>query len=296
MKNTPFNPYIAITIGVLSISTAAVLVKMAGSAPASIIANYRLLIAVCMMAPYIIWKKPSEFQTISKTDWSYSLFAGFFLALHFIFWFESLAYTSVASSVVLVSLQPIFAFLGTFLFFKEKFSPRLIISMLIALTGSILIGWGDFQISGMALYGDALALVGAIMVTIYFLIGQHVRTRLSLLTYTFIVYGMSTITLIVYNLVLHQSFTGYTLGQWMIFLALAIIPTFFGHTLFNWALRWVSTSTISMAVIFEPVGASVLAYLLLGEQITLFQLLGGAIIILGLMLFVLSMRQKRIRN
>lgn len=293
MKNPPVNPYLAISIGVLSISTAAVLVKLAGDAPASVIANYRLLLAVLIMAPYVLLKHKSEFKLVAKRDWKLSILAGVFLAFHFIFWFESLNYTSVASSVVLVSLQPIFAFIGTYLFFKEKFSSGLIISMLIALIGSVLIGWGDFQISGTALLGDILALFGAIMVTIYFLLGQSARSRVSLMTYTFIVYSMSSITLVIYNLLLGHSFTGYSSGQWLIFLALAIIPTFFGHTLFNWSLRWVSTSTISMAVIFEPVGASFLAFLLLGEKITPFQWIGGSVIIFGLMLFILSTRHKR---
>lgn len=292
MNNPPINPYLLIGIGVISISTAAVLVKLAGSAPASIIANYRLLIAVLIMAPYVLWKKTGEFRLISKKDWLLTVLAGIFLALHFIFWFESLDHTSVASSVVLVSLQPIFAFLGTYFFFKERFSSGLIISMIIALIGSILIGWGDFRISEEAFLGDLLALLGAVMVTVYFLSGQSVRTRLSVVTYTFIVYGISALTLIIYNLVLGYSFVGYTGNQWLIFLALAIVPTFFGHSLFNWALRWVSTSTISMGIIFEPVGASLLAYLILGEEITPAQWLGGTIVIFGLMLFILSTRRK----
>ncbi|WP_077624161.1 DMT family transporter [Sediminibacillus massiliensis] len=295
MDKPPFHPYIAISVGVLSISTAAVLVKMAESAPASIIANYRLLIAVFLMAPYVLLKHRHEFRMISRKDWVLSGFAGVFLALHFIFWFESLNYTSVASSVVLVSLQPIFAFIGTYLLFQEKFSPGSFISMVIALTGSLLISWGDFKMSGLALLGDLLALAGALMVTIYFLAGQSVRKRLSLMTYTFIVYGASSLTLIVYNYILDNSFTGYTLNEWLLFLALAIIPTFFGHTLFNWAIKWVSTSTISMSILFEPVGASILAYFLLGEVVTWSQWLGGTIVITGLFLFIVSTSKRKPR-
>src|SRR5690625_3091531 len=140
--------------------------------------------------------------------------------------------------------------------------------MLIALFGSFIISWGDFQISGMALLGDLLAILGAITITIYFLFGQRVRKQLSLMTYTFIVYSISSITLIFYNLALQNPFLGYPANHWWIFLALAIIPTFFGHTLFNWALRWLSTSTISMGIIFEPVGASILAYFIFGERVT----------------------------
>ncbi|MFD1019316.1 DMT family transporter [Thalassobacillus hwangdonensis] len=292
MDKPPFHPYIPVMIGVLSVSTAAIFVKLAGDAPASIIANYRLLLAVLIMAPYVIWKHRDEFTKIARKDWLLSIFAGIFLALHFILWFESLNYTSVASSVVLVTLQPIFAFLGTFLFFQERFTAGAVLSLIIAITGSVIIGWGDFQISGLALLGDILALLGAVMVTGYFLLGQNIRKRLSLMTYTFVVYGMASLTLVVYNVILQHPFTGYDSDQWMIFLALAIIPTFFGHTLFNWSLKWLSTSTISMSILFEPIGASILAYFILGEVITWSQWLGGSIVLFGLMMFIFSTTKK----
>lgn len=292
MRLPPFNPYIAVVIGVISVSTSAVLVKLAGSAPAGIIALYRLLFAVLIMAPYVYVKHREAFADISKKDWLLSILAGVFLAFHFILWFESLNYTSVASSVVLVTLQPIFAFIGTFLFFKERFSPGAIISLIIAVLGSIIISWGDFQISGMALFGDILALFGAVMITGYFLMGQRVRKRLALIPYTFVVYGISSVTLIVYNLAEGNAFFGYPSAHWWIFLGLAIFPTFFGHTLFNWALKWLSTATISMGIVLEPVGASILAYIILNEHITWSQWLGGTIVIFGLFLFIMSTTRK----
>lgn len=293
MRLPPFNPYFAVVIGVISVSTSAIFVKLADQAPAAIIANYRLLFAVIIMAPIILLKYRHEFKFIQKKDWILSALAGIFLAFHFILWFESLNYTSVASSVVLVTLQPIFAFIGTYLFFQERFSPGAIISMLIALFGSFIISWGDFKLSESALFGDILALLGAITITVYFLFGQKARKRLSLMPYTFIVYGISSATLILYNVILQNSFTGYPANHWWIFLALAIIPTFFGHTLFNWALRWLSTSTISMGIVFEPVGATLLAYIILHEQVTWSQFLGGTIVIFGLLLFIVSTSRKR---
>ncbi|MFD2760123.1 DMT family transporter [Lentibacillus juripiscarius] len=293
MRIPPFNPYLAVVTGVIAVSTSAVLVKLADQAPAAIIANYRLLIAVILMAPIVLLKHRHEFQFIERKDWLLSALAGIFLAFHFIVWFESLNYTSVASSVVLVTLQPIFAFLGTYLFFQERFSYGAIISMVIALLGSVIISWGDFQVSGVALFGDMLALLGAVLVTGYFLMGQQVRKRLSLMTYTFVVYGISSITLILYNLIGQNPFFGYPADHWLVFLGLAIFPTFFGHTLFNWALKWLSTATISMGIVFEPVGASILAYFILGETITWSQWLGGTIVLFGLFLFIMSTTKKR---
>lgn len=292
LRFAPFNPYIAVIIGVIAVSTSAILVKLASEAPAGIIAFYRMLFAVIMMAPLILFKYKNELKNIQKQDWLLATLSGVFLACHFILWFESLNYTSVASSVVLVSLQPVFAFIGTYLFFGERFSIAAIISMFITIVGSLILGWGDFQISGLALFGDILALLGAITVTGYFLLGQRLRRRLTLTTYTFIVYSISALTLLLYNVFLGNNFVSYSFDTWGLFIALAIIPTFLGHSLFNWALKWLSTSTISMAIVFEPIGASILAYFILDEVVTPSQWLGGTIIIFGLFLFIMSTTRK----
>src|SRR5690625_3785009 len=122
------------------------------------------------MSPTILIKYRPEIRSIKKRDWLLATLSGVFLALHFILWFESLNYTSVASSVVLVSMQPIFAFIGTYIFFQERFSPGAIISMIITVLGSIIISWGDFQVSFGNLFGDILALLGALTMTVYFLL------------------------------------------------------------------------------------------------------------------------------
>lgn len=292
MRLPAFNPKAALVTGVFAVSTSAIFVKFAEGAPAAIIAFYRLLIAVVIMAPFVLLNYRNEIRSITKRNWIFSIFAGIFLALHFILWFESLNYTSVASSVVFVSIQPLFAFLGTYLLFQERFSYGSIISMLIALFGSVIIGWGDLQFSGSALFGDILAILGAAAITCYFLIGQSARKSLSLMSYTFIVYGVAALTLFIYNVALQHAFIGYTSTQWWMFIALAIIPTFLGHSLFNWSLRWLSTTTVSMAGIFEPIGASILAYFFLNETISWSQFLGGTIVIFGLYLFIVSTSKK----
>src|SRR5699024_2454174 len=183
MRFPPFNPYIAVVIGVLAVSSSAILVKLAGDAPAGIIAFYRLFFAVVLMTPYIFMKYKNELKQISKKDWILAILSGVFLAFHFILWFESLNLTSVASSVTLIAMQPIFAFIGTYFFFGERFSVAASISLFITILGSIIISWGDFQISGLALVGDILALLGAMLVTGYFLLGQQLRRTQSLMTY-----------------------------------------------------------------------------------------------------------------
>lgn len=283
------NPYIPIVIGVISVSLSAIFVKLA-TADAGVIAFYRMLFSVLIMLPFFLRKHRHELHMLSKKDWSFSAIAGIFLAFHFILWFESLNFTSVASSTVLVTMQPLFAFVGTYLFFKEKITGQTLVAGLIAICGSFLIGWGDFRVSGDALYGDMLALIACALITGYLLFGQDVRQRVSLMTYTMIVYSASTITLFFYVLIKGESFGPYSAENWLLFLLLAIVPNLLGHTLFNWAIAYVSTNVISIAILFEPVGAAILAYFIFSETISVLQAIGAMIILLGITLFVIDLK------
>lgn len=295
MNNPKVNPYFIVVIGVFAVSTSAIFVKLS-SAPSSIIAFYRLFFSVLILLPVFLLKYVSELKNITKRDWLFSAAAGIFLAFHFILWFKSLNYTSVASSTVLVTLQPLFAFAGAFLFFKEKTSLNAIISGCIAIFGSAIIGWGDFKIAGPALFGDVLALIACGLITGYLMFGQTVRKRVSIVTYTFVVYGISTLTLFIYVWIVQEPLFAFPATDWLYFILLAVIPTLLGHSLFNWALKWVSTTVISMAILFEPVGASLLAYSFLGEKLVLTQVLGGFIVIGGLVLFSFNEGKIRFRT
>ncbi len=293
MDSPRYLPFAALIVGVIAVSTSAIFVKLT-TAPAPVIAFYRLFFSTVLIAPFFFLKHFSELKSLTKKDWVYSTIAGVFLAFHFILWFESLNYTSVASSVVLVTLQPLFAFIGTYLFFKEKVSKVALCSGLIAIIGSVIISWGDFKISGIALIGDLLALAACAMITAYLLFGQGIRKRHSLLLYTFIVYGISSVTLLGYCLVLQYPLTPYPMEDWIYFLLLAIIPTLLGHSLFNWSLKWVSTNTISVMILFEPVGSIILAYYFLGEEMISSQIIGSMIIMFGIFLFVFEKQMKKV--
>lgn len=298
MNRTIVNPYFALIVGVIAVSASAIFVKFS-DAPSGVIAFYRLLFSVLFMLPVFLLKYVKELALISRRDWLYATLAGVFLAFHFILWFESLNYTSVASSTVLVTLQPLFAFVGTFLFFKEQFSIKAILCAVAAIVGSVIISWGDFRVSGTALFGDTLALLACALVTAYLMFGQSVRKRISLVTYTFVVYSISSIVLLLYVLLVGESLYPYPKNEWWNFILLALIPTLLGHTLFNWAIKWISTSIISMAILFEPVGATILAYYLLSEKVLFTQLLGGSIVIVGISLFLLNERsgkQKKVKK
>jgi drug/metabolite transporter (DMT)-like permease len=293
MEKPTIHPYIPIIIGVFSVALSAIFVKMT-SADSGVTAFYRMLFSIVIMSPVFFLKYTHEIKKLSKRDWTFTTIAGVFLAFHFILWFESLNYTSVASSTVLVTLQPLFAFAGTYFFFKEKLSLKTLVAGAIAISGSVLIGYGDFKLSGSALFGDLLALIACALITAYLLFGQDVRKRLSLVTYTFVVYGISTITLFFYIIFKGESFGPYPASEWMWFLLLALIPNLLGHTLFNWALKWVSTNVISIAILFEPIGAAILAYFILGEYLSLSQIVGGSIVLAGITLFIADYQKIKI--
>jgi drug/metabolite transporter (DMT)-like permease len=292
MESPKVNPYIVLLIAVISLSTSAILVKVS-SAPSGVIAFYRLFITVILMLPIFLYKYVSELRLILKRDWILSIVAGVFLAFHFILWFESLNYTSVASSTVLVTLQPLFAFIGSYLVFKERFSGKAILSCILAIAGSVMISWGDFRISGSALYGDLLALIACALITINFMFGQSVRKRLSLVTYTFIIYSISAVVLLCYVLIVDEPLFPYSTMDWIYFVLLAIFPTLLGHSLFNWSLKWMNASAISMAILFEPVGATILAYCILEENITWTQFLGGLVVIGSIAIFLIGDRKMK---
>lgn len=144
--------------------------------------------------------------------------SGLFLAAHYVLWFESLQYTSVASSTVIVTLQPLFSMIVGYFLFKEIYE-RSSFGCLIAISGSIIIGWQDFQISGEALYGDILAFIAAGIITAYFFISQHVRKDLSLIPYSLISYGSSACFLGVFAYMQNESFIHYSTQTWIYFLA-----------------------------------------------------------------------------
>ncbi|HDR4744263.1 TPA: DMT family transporter, partial [Bacillus cereus] len=270
-------------------STSAIFVKLA-DAPAAIIAFYRLFFAALILLPLLLFNQNnrSELKTITRRQWGFGFISGLFLAAHYVLWFESLQYTSVASSTVIVTLQPLFSMIGGYFLFKERFTRGAIIGCLIAISGSIVIGWQDFKISGEALYGDILAFIAAGIITAYFFISQYVRKDLSLIPYSIISYGSSACFLGVFAYMQNEAFIHYSTQTWICFVGLAFIATILGQTIFNWLLKWMSATVISMSILGETIGTCILAYFILNETISLQQGLGITVIFIGLALFLMQ--------
>jgi drug/metabolite transporter (DMT)-like permease len=278
-------------IGIIAISFSSIFVKWS-QAPVSVQGMYRLLITLILMLPFVL-KHFTFLKRVSFKEGILLFLSGTFLALHFLFWMGSLKLTTVASSTILLSLQPVFVMIGAYLFFREKTSKPAIIGMVVAITGAVLIGWGDIGISIHHIQGDILSLLGTIVVAVHMLIGQKLIRSMPASLYSFAVFFIAVLVFAFYNWVLHIPMTGYSEKEWGIFLLLAIIPTVFGHVLFNWLLKQVTAATISMAILGEPVGASILAYFILDESLTITQLSGGAIVLLGLYFFLKSTRKQK---
>jgi len=275
--------YVILLGAIAVISFAAILIKLA-EAPALVIATYRLTLAMIIITPGVLLKNRGKVATFSKQDWLLSLLSGIFLSLHFLTWISSLQYTSVASSVVLVTTNPIFVGLGSYFILKERLQPLLIAGIAASVVGGVLIGYGDFTAGANVLYGDFLALVGAMMASGYLLIGRKVRQKMDLLTYIFVVYGMAAAVLLMLSLLTGQKLLGYTKNTYLLLVLLAVGPQLFGHTSFNWALKYVSAAVVAVVILGEPVGATIWAYLILAESLTPLKLIGGSLILIGIYL------------
>lgn len=287
-KGKPFvNPYLAILLAVVAVSSGSIFTRLV-DAPPLVISMYRVGLAFLIITPVTLAKYRGELRGLTRRDLIISAVSGTFLALHFYTWISSLNYTTVSSSVVLVNTHSIFVLVGSYILFREKVPNRALLGAVLALGGSVFISVSDFRLDSQAFTGDILALAGAFFVAGYFLIGRDVRQRLSIMPYTFVVYGSCTIVLLIIGILTSTSLGPGSLKNMVLFLALAVIPTLLGHSVFNWGLEYVQASVISIALLGEPVGATILAILILHELPTLVQVIGGIIIITGLYIFTVT--------
>jgi drug/metabolite transporter (DMT)-like permease len=272
--------FFLIPIGVLAASTAAIFIKLC-DAPALIIATYRMVFASLILLPYALYKKKG--RTWERKEIGWLIVSGLFLSLHFAFWISSLKYTSVASSVVLVTTYPIFVGIGSRLFLKERMGLSLIFGIILSVLGSGLISYGDMAISREVVMGDGLALLGAVTVSGYFLVGRKMRKSQDLLSYIFPVYSAAGFLLVIFSLSSQKNFFGYSWTTYLFLFLLALIPQLIGHTTINWALKYLPASMVAITYLGEPVGSTLLAYLILNEALTRWKVFGGILILAGIL-------------
>lgn len=282
---------------ILGISVSGPLARLANAEPLAI-AVWRLAISCGLIAGMLAatgtWR---EWQRLTRRELLLAAAAGFFLAVHFWSWIASLGMTSVAASVLLVNLHPVVIVAGSALWLGERPSRRQLLGIGLALVGAAVIAFGDAGVtaevvvshetapsSGSALRGDLLALLGAVMVGLYYLAGRSLRQKLSLWPYVGVVYGACLAALLVFAAVQGTHLAPFAAREWLLFVAIALGPMMVGHTGFNWSLRYVPAFVVSLAVLAEPVGAALLAWVIpaIGEVPGPWVLLGGLVVLLGL--------------
>ena len=283
--------YLLLLTAVFSVSWAAVLIRLC-DAPALVIAFYRMGIAAALLTPIVLCPYPAELKTLLSTGWKLSLLSGIFLGLHFALWVSSLFYTSVASSVVIVATQPLFALILSWVFLKERARLVTLLAILLALAGVYVVASGDFQLDKKHLIGDLLSLLGAIMAAAYLTVGRNLRQKFHIAPYIFVVYAISALTLAVMTLLFGLSFSLGANKNLLYFLFLAIVPTLIGHSLYNYLLKFITSYTVGISILGEPLGASLWAFLIFSEVPARSVYMGVALILMGALLALWSERKK----
>lgn len=272
----------AVGVGVLAVSSAAILVRVSG-APALGIAFWRCALGAALLLPAVAVRR--ELLPVGRPLFVLVV-SGVALGAHFGFWISSLGYTSVAASVVIVSTAPVFVAVFAYLLFGEKTSPVSLVGILVALAGTAVIA-ADRSMGSAALFGNALALIGAVAVAVYVLIGRSQRTTgVGFLPYSVIVYSAAALSLLPVALIGGVQLWDYSGETWLWLWVITLGPQILGHTVFNWALGYVEAAIVSGTILAEPVVAALLAWWILSEKPGLPTAAGGAVVLVGLFLLL----------
>lgn len=284
MKTLEKYPILMIIVGILGVSLSAIFVRIS-TAPSAVTAAYRLIFVVLMMSP-AVWGNAAtrqEVLSLKPKTLLLSAVSGLFLAAHFFTWFESLHHTTVASTSIICCTEVIWVAIGFCLFLKGRLSGKALLAIAVTLLGSVLIAWSDF--GGTGLYGDLLALIAAIAVAGYTLLGRVVRGSTSTTVYTYIVYVCCGTALLILTAVQGYSLTGYGPRAYLAGALLAVFSTMLGHSIFSWCLKFFSPTFVSASKLCEPVISSIFAAFLFGEIPGMLQILGGIIVLAGVIYY-----------
>ena len=286
MKKSP-SKYIVLA-GTLFTSLSSIIIRFS-EAPALVISAYRMLFTSLMLLIPVIINNRYEFKKITKREYILCTVSGIFLALHFASWISSIKMTTVANSTILVSCSPIFVALANYFITKEKLGRKMAIGISMSLAGTIIIAMGSSgEKSSNMMLGNILAFLGAVFVAGYFVIGGIARKNLSAGVYVFIVYSVSTAVLFIMCIISKTPIYPYSPKEFLLFIALAFFCSILGHTVYNYMVKYVSSTMISVSTLSEPIFASVLALLIFREIPSIYTLIGGIIIIAGIFYYLVS--------
>ena len=276
----PFVVYGGLALGVSAVSSAAVIIRLA-DAPSLTIAAYRLSLAAVIVVPLGLAFEWGALWSLTRRQWGLILASAVCLAAHFAFWIASLELTSVASSVVIVTSNPVMVAIGAALFLRERSSPRVLAGIAVAVAGGVVIAVGDWDLGDRRLFGDFLAFLGAVAVAGYYIAGRSLRERLSILGYIAPVYGAAAVILVAAALATGSQLTGFGVEVYGWLVLLALLPQLVGHSSLNWSLGYLPATLVATAVMAEPIGASLLAWAVLDEAPPVASVAGGALVLVG---------------
>jgi len=274
-------PYITLLVGVLSVSFAAIFIRLA-EAPPLVIATYRLTIAAVILIPIASIKYKKNLNKLSRNDMLLILLSSVFMALHFGLWITSLSYTSIASSVILVTCHPAFVAIISYFLWRERLNKLTISGIVVALIGVIFINYGGFTFGSRAILGDLLALIAGFSMGAYLIIGGQLRARIDILSYLTILYTCSAVILLAATMLSGHSLFGYSPFTYLMLILLALIPQLVGHSCLNLAVRLIPVTFVSVAILGEPIGATLLGCWILSEMPTVNEIAGGLLILGGI--------------
>jgi drug/metabolite transporter (DMT)-like permease len=273
-------------VGIVAVSFAAIFIRFASDASPLAISAWRLTIAALILIP-AAWIRGARTLTPRLTVWC--IMSGSALALHFVLWISSLSYTSVSSSVLFVTTHPLFVGVGSYLLWRERPSRALVLGASLALLGGGLIAYGDIHLSFAEIQGDLLAIGGGLMAAVYFMIGRHVRQTVSATEYVAVTYGAAALLVLAACGIARTQLVGFPATTVGFLVLLGLVPQLVGHSTFNWALRHLPASRVSVLILGEPVGATLLAFLFFREIPSGLNLAGAALILGGI---YLSLRRR----
>ena len=274
-------PYLTLFIGVLSVSFAAIFIRLA-EAPPLVIAAYRLSLAAAVLIPVASVKSTRGQSRLSRRDMLLMLLSSVFIALHFALWITSLSYTSIASSVILVTSHPAFVAVVSYFLWGERLGRLTIGGIVLALIGVVVINYGAFSFGSRAIVGDLLALIAGLAMGGYLIIGGQLRERIGILNYLTAIYSGAAIILLAATVLAGYSLFGYSPNTYLMLILLALVPQLVGHSSLNLAVRLIPVTFVSVAILGEPVGATLLGWAILSEVPTASEIAGGLLILGGI--------------
>jgi drug/metabolite transporter (DMT)-like permease len=281
----PTADVVLLGVAVLAVSTSGPLIRYA-AAPALAVAMWRNVLALPVLAvPAARSRRPDAAER------RLVVLSGLFLAAHFATWIPSISYTSVASSVALVATQPVWAALLA-RWRGEAIDREVWFGIVVALAGVVILSGVDLQLSTRAAFGDLLALLGGMLAAAYVTVGAEARRTVDTAVYAVGSYGVASIVLLAMCLVSGRELWGYPAGSWWAIVALVVGPQLLGHTLVNRVLRTISATAVSVAILFEVVGATVIAAIAFDETPPLAAAPAGVLILVGIVIVIRAGRRR----